>query len=71
MSNLSFKDLIIDNQFVPILRQESITQYVVKKANFASLIEFRSKMGFKFKSIEYQDNKVDLGHYSFENDIQG
>ena len=68
MNNLSFQELIMNNRFVPVLRQESLTEYVVKKANFASLIEFRSKMGFKFKSIEYQQNKIDLGHYSFEND---
>ena len=41
---------------MPILDREGLADYVIHNVGFASLIEFRSKMGFKFQRVTY--NKV-------------
>ena len=52
-NDLSLSELVLNNRFVPILQEEMLSEYSVRKVSFASLVEFRSKMGFKFRSVEY------------------
>ena len=45
--------LLLQNRIVPILESEGLAEYQIRNVGFASLIEFRSKMGFKFLRVEY------------------
>lgn len=40
---------------MPILEREGLAEYQILNVGFASLIEFRSKMGFKFSKVEYYE----------------
>lgn len=52
-NDLSLSELLINKRFVPLLQTEGLAEYFVKKVSFASLCEFRSKMGFKYVKIDY------------------
>ena len=47
-SDLLLSELLFSNKHVPLLQTEPLTEYTLKKVSFASLCEFRSKMGFKY-----------------------
>ena len=67
---MSLSELLLNNRFVPILQEDILSEYSVRKVSFASLVEFRSKMGFKFRSVEYQTpSKTEL--LSFVNEPAG
>jgi hypothetical protein len=53
---MNLSELLINNRFVPILKSEGLAEYTIKDVNFTSILEFRSKMGFKFVSFEYTEN---------------
>ena len=38
---------------MPILESESLAEYQIGNVGFPSLIEFRSKMGFKFSRVDH------------------
>lgn len=52
-SDLLLPELLLNNQFVPLLQTINLTEYQIKRVSFSNLCEFRSKMGFKFKKITY------------------
>jgi hypothetical protein len=54
---MNLSELLINNRFVPIMKSESLAEYIIKDVNFTSILEFRSKMGFKFISFEYTDTE--------------
>ena len=54
---MSVSSLLLRNSIVPVLESEGLAEYVVRKVGFASLIEFRSKMGFKYSKVEYCEAK--------------
>ena len=57
--DLRLSDLLFNNKFVPLLQTENLAEYTLNQVSFASLCEFRSKMGFKYLSISYaEDQKV-------------
>ena len=45
----------MQNRIVPILEREGLAEYDIRNVGFASLIEFRSKLGFKFQRVAYSD----------------
>ena len=53
--DLSVSTLLLQNQFLPILSREGLAEYEIKNVGFGSLIEFRSKMGFKFSRVSYNE----------------
>ena len=58
-SDISISNLLLQNALIPIFDHEPLTEYVIENAGFASLIEFRSKMGFKFQHVTYEEIKID------------
>jgi len=52
-SDVNLSELLLNNKFCPLLQSESLAEYVIKDVNFTSILEFRSRMGFKFLSFEY------------------
>ena len=53
---MNLSELLINNRFVPILKSEGLAEYTIKDFNFTNILEFISKMGFKFVSFEYTEN---------------
>ena len=53
--DMSVSSLLLQNKIVPILESEGLAEYVIRNVGFASLIEFRSKMGFKFSRVVYSE----------------
>ena len=53
-SDLNLSELLLNNKFCPLLQNESLAEYVIKDVNFTSILEFRSRMGFKFLAFEYE-----------------
>ena len=60
---MSVSQLLLQNKIVPILESEGLAEYVIRKVGFASLIEFRSKMGFKFSKVEYSEVRKEQSHH--------
>lgn len=54
-SDMSVSSLLLQNRIVPILEREGLAEYDIRNVGFASLIEFRSKLGFKFQRVAYSD----------------
>lgn len=50
---MNLSELLLNNRFCPLLRSENLAEYEIHDVNFTSIIEFRSKMGFKFLAFEY------------------
>ena len=61
-SDLSMSQLLLQNKIVPVLEHEGLAEYVIRNVGFASLIEFRSKMGFKFNRVEYAEARKEPSH---------
>ena len=55
--DMSVSSLLLQNKIVPVLEREGLAEYVIHNVGFASLLEFRSKMGFKFYGLEYIEAK--------------
>ena len=54
-SDLSLSELLFNNKFVPLLQCRHLADYQIDNVSFATLCEFRSKMGFKFLGAEFTD----------------
>lgn len=52
--DLKLSDLLFNNRFCPLLQSTNFTSYTVANANFISLLEFRSRMGFKFLAFGHE-----------------
>lgn len=52
-SDLSLSELLLNNRFCPLLKSENLAEYMITDVNFTSILEFRSRMGFKFLAFEY------------------
>ena len=61
-SDMSVSQLLLQNKIVPVLEHEGLAEYVIRNVGFASLIEFRSKMGFKFYGVEYNEERKEPSH---------
>ena len=59
---MSMSSLLLQNKIVPILESEGLAEYVIHNVGFASLIEFRSKMGFKFSRVKYSEARKEPSH---------
>jgi hypothetical protein len=51
--DLSLSQLLFNAKVVPLLQCEHLDEYYIEKVGFASLCEFRSKMGFKFVNVKF------------------